>query len=34
MSRSIKAYVDVVMMEQPSLFEILYNYFRNILNSK
>ena len=34
MSRCIKAYVDVVMMEEPSLLEILSNYFRNLLNIK
>ena len=34
MSRCIKAYVDVVMMEEPSLFEIISNYFNNLLNIK
>ena len=34
MSRCIKAYVDVVTMEQPSLFEMINNFLTNLFKSK
>ncbi len=34
MSRCIKSYVDVVMMEQPSLFEMVSNFLTNLFKSK